>query len=109
MRVHLTFMAGTFATMYGSRLARAETAPLFPAMPEGLETLQAQGFSKDFGAVHALRDASLEIRRGEVVGLIGPNGSGKTTLLDAIAGMLPVNAGEVSAGGREGGRASRLF
>jgi ABC-type multidrug transport system ATPase subunit len=69
-------------------------------MPEGLETLHARGFSKRFGVVHALRDVSIEIVRGDIVALIGPNGSGKTTLLDAIAGMVPVDSGTL-AGTRE--------
>jgi branched-chain amino acid transport system ATP-binding protein len=44
---------------------------------------------------HAVQGASLEVREGEIVGLVGPNGHGKTTLLKAICGLLPIRRGEV--------------
>src|SRR4051812_23916288 len=96
-------MLATPTRSYEPRLAGAESTPFLPAV----ETLTAAGFSKRFDALLALSDASLEVRRGEVVGLIGPNGSGKTTLLDAIAGMLAVDGGGVRAGGGEVSRHAR--
>lgn len=48
----------------------------------------------------AVRDVSLRVRRGEVVGVIGPNGAGKTTLLKMIAGLLPVDGGSISVRGK---------
>jgi ABC-type multidrug transport system ATPase subunit len=53
------------------------------------------GLTKRFGRTWALRDASLDVRQGEVLCLIGPNGSGKTTLFECIAGLLPADAGAV--------------
>jgi branched-chain amino acid transport system ATP-binding protein len=50
--------------------------------------LGVTGLSVAFGGVHALRDVSLEVRDGELVGLIGPNGAGKTTLVDAVSGFV---------------------
>lgn len=50
----------------------------------GAPVLVVENVSKSFGGVHALRDVSLEVRKGEIVSLIGPNGSGKTTMLNVI-------------------------
>jgi branched-chain amino acid transport system ATP-binding protein len=53
-----------------------------------------------YGAVPAVRDLTLSLRAGEIVGLIGPNGAGKSTTLHAITGLLPLHAGEVRLRGR---------
>ncbi len=47
-----------------------------------------------------VNDVSLEIKRGEVVGIIGANGAGKTTLLKMIAGLLPIDSGEIIIQGK---------
>ncbi|MGH2684835.1 MAG: ABC transporter ATP-binding protein, partial [Actinomycetota bacterium] len=52
-----------------------------------------------FGAVKAVDGASLEVHRGEIVGLIGPNGAGKTTLFDIISGFRPQARGRVGFDG----------
>jgi branched-chain amino acid transport system ATP-binding protein len=53
-----------------------------------------------YGAVRALKDVSLEVNEGELVGLVGPNGAGKSTLLMTIAGVLKPKAGTVDFDGR---------
>jgi branched-chain amino acid transport system permease protein len=65
--------------------------------------LSVSGLSVDFGGVHALRDVTLEVRAGELVGLIGPNGAGKSTLLDAIGGFV-ASDGRVELDGHDIGR-----
>jgi ABC-type branched-subunit amino acid transport system ATPase component len=63
--------------------------------------LRAEGVSKAFGGVQALRDCSVEVEQGTIAGLIGPNGSGKTTLFNIMTGYERVDAGDVFLGGRK--------
>jgi sulfate-transporting ATPase len=59
------------------------------------QVLEIRGIGVSFGSTHALRDVSLTVRPGEVVGLIGPNGAGKTTLIDVASGYLRGHDGQV--------------
>jgi phosphonate transport system ATP-binding protein len=63
--------------------------------------VQARQVSKSYGGMHVLNGIDLEIRRGEMVGLIGASGSGKSTLIRAIAGLTPIDRGRngMPAGG----------
>ena len=63
--------------------------------------LEVSGLTTKYGAISALRDASLTVGSGEVVGLIGPNGAGKTTLLNSIAGLLTPAGGTVTFEGAD--------
>jgi ABC-2 type transport system ATP-binding protein len=58
--------------------------------------LQIAGLTKRYGDETALADVAFDVHAGEVLGLIGPNGAGKTTLLEAVAGLVPVDAGSVA-------------
>ena len=57
--------------------------------------LQIASLTKFYGEQLALEDVGFSVQAGEILGLIGPNGAGKTTLLEAIAGLLPVDSGEI--------------
>jgi ABC-2 type transport system ATP-binding protein len=57
--------------------------------------LTAEGLSKRYGNIWALRDCSLSLPAGRVVGLVGPNGAGKTTLLHLALGLLEPTAGSI--------------
>ncbi len=57
--------------------------------------LEARGLTKRFGHRTVLNNVSLDVDRGEIVGLIGPNGAGKTTLFECLAGLQPVHSGEI--------------
>ncbi|MDW5598789.1 anchored repeat-type ABC transporter ATP-binding subunit [Conexibacter stalactiti] len=63
--------------------------------------LSVRRVSVRLGGRLALRDAELEVERGELVGLIGPNGAGKTTLLRAALGLLAPHSGRVEVDGRK--------
>jgi ABC-type branched-subunit amino acid transport system ATPase component len=69
-------------------------------------SLVADAVTKRFGGLTALDDVSLELRPGEVHGLIGPNGSGKTTLLNMLCGYYPVDGGAVKFGDEDLSRES---
>ena len=70
------------------------------AAPGAGNIVEARDLVRSFGATPALRGASLAVRRGEIVAVMGPSGSGKSTLLHCLAGILVPEAGEVWFGGR---------
>lgn len=57
--------------------------------------LEVRDLVKRFGGVHALEDASLTIKEGESVALVGDNGAGKSTFVKAISGVQPADSGEI--------------
>lgn len=61
----------------------------------------AQGLVMQFGGMRAVNGMSLELARGEILGLIGPNGAGKTTLFNIIAGALRATSGRIAISGRD--------
>lgn len=61
--------------------------------------LSVEAVEISYGAIVAVRAVSIEVRRGEVVALIGANGSGKTSLLKGIAGLTPVRGGAIRING----------
>ncbi len=62
--------------------------------------LELERLEVRYGTVVALRELTLRVERGEVVGLIGPNGAGKSTTLHAIMGAVPAESGQVRLHGR---------
>jgi branched-chain amino acid transport system ATP-binding protein len=65
-----------------------------------MSVLAVKGLTKSFGGVHAVRDVTFEIGRGEFLALIGPNGAGKSTCFNMINGQLAADSGEVRLAGR---------
>lgn len=62
--------------------------------------LKASGLTKSFAGIHVLRDASLQLRPGEVHALMGENGAGKSTFMKIVSGVLTPDAGEMLVDGR---------
>ncbi len=62
--------------------------------------LELRGVSKNFGGVQALRDLSLEVSQGHILGLIGPNGAGKSTAFNVMSGLSRPSSGQVRLRGR---------
>ena len=65
------------------------------------DVLQVEHVSKRYGAVTALVDINMHLRRGEVLGLIGDNGAGKSTLLKILCGFQPPTSGHIFLEGQE--------
>jgi D-xylose transport system ATP-binding protein len=62
--------------------------------------LQLRGITKSFGSVQALTDVDFEVRRGEVMALVGDNGAGKSTLVKCVAGIHAPDSGEILFDGK---------
>jgi len=63
--------------------------------------IELRNVSKAFGGVRAVDDVSLQLHRGEVLGLLGHNGAGKSTLIKILSGVFPADSGEVFVRGRQ--------
>ena len=66
-----------------------------------MSTLRAEGLRKTFRKRTVVKDLSLEIASGEVVGLLGPNGAGKTTAFYMIVGLVPCDGGRIELNGQD--------
>jgi branched-chain amino acid transport system permease protein len=92
--------AGVAATAAASPApAPAAAASLARATAEPL--LRVRGLVKDFRGVRALAGVDLDVRAGEILGLLGPNGSGKSTLIHVVSGHHAATAGSIVFEGRE--------
>ena len=65
------------------------------------DVIRAEGLAKRFGPVVALRDVSIYLRRGEILGLIGDNGAGKSTLVKILTGFHQPDAGQLYLDGEQ--------
>ena len=72
-----------------------------PAHVTGKPLLQVRDLSKAFKGVRALDGVSLQVREGEILGLLGPNGSGKSTFINVVSGHYPVSGGDILFDGRQ--------
>jgi len=80
----------------------ASAAPAAPAVPAGGNVLlEVRGLSKSFRGLKALSNVTLQVREGEILGLLGPNGSGKSTFINVVSGHFLPDGGEVRLHGRD--------
>jgi ABC-type branched-subunit amino acid transport system ATPase component len=96
--------AGDGADTAGDAAAavRAVDAPLRSAPPaDAPVVLSCTGVTKRFGGIVAVDQVDLELRQGQILGLIGQNGAGKTTLFDCVSGFLPVDSGTIVLDGTD--------
>jgi ABC-2 type transport system ATP-binding protein len=61
--------------------------------------LQVEGLNVHYGAFHAVKSVSFDVRAGEIFGLLGPNGAGKTSTLSSVEGLLKPQSGEIRVSG----------
>ena len=64
-------------------------------------TLRTEGLTKSYGGRTVVREASIEVRAGEIVGLLGPNGAGKTTTFSMVVGLTAPESGRVLLNGQD--------
>jgi branched-chain amino acid transport system ATP-binding protein len=83
------FIAGTAVATPPTPTGRRPPGPDAPVI------LECTGLTKRFGGIMAVQHVDLQLREGEILGLIGQNGAGKTTLFDCISGFLPIDGGRV--------------
>ena len=74
-------------------------APVAAKASEGATVLSVRGASKRFGVVSALEDFDLDVRRGEVLALLGDNGAGKSTLIKCLNGVHRLDSGVIEMDG----------
>ena len=69
--------------------------------PDGAIVFEVRDASKAFGGLKAVRDVSIQVMQGEILGIIGPNGAGKTTLFNLLNGFIRPDQGQILLEGRD--------
>ncbi|BAZ11914.1 ABC transporter-related protein [Calothrix sp. NIES-4071] len=110
----------TLENVFVTRLRQQGSAPEFFPFPRyrggnsarltqhsALSAIYAHNLSRVFGKFQAVKDVNVEVRYGEIFGLLGANGAGKTTTIKMLCGLLEASGGEISLGGETGNLRSR--
>jgi ABC-2 type transport system ATP-binding protein len=100
----------TLENVFVTQLRQQGNDPAFVPFPharaapsQGAERIAigAERLQKTFGAFQAVRDVTLEVRSGEIYGLLGANGAGKTTTIKMLCGLLPPSSGDIVLAGQK--------
>jgi branched-chain amino acid transport system ATP-binding protein len=83
----------------GTGIPEIEHSRTDPARGEAAQILRFEGVNTFYGKSHILNDATLDVREGEIVALLGRNGAGKSTLLKTLAGLVPLASGTIEYDG----------
>jgi branched-chain amino acid transport system ATP-binding protein len=84
----------------GTGIAAVEHSRSDEARQNAAQLLRFEGVNTFYGKSHILHDATLDVREGEIVALLGRNGAGKSTLLKTLAGLVPLASGTIEYEGR---------
>ena len=88
--------------LYRHRHARrSSTAAAMTRSASAAQVLRFERVNTFYGKSHILHDATLDVREGEIVALLGRNGAGKSTLLKTLAGLVPLASGTIEYAGRD--------
>jgi ABC-type branched-subunit amino acid transport system ATPase component len=79
----------------GTGIPEVEHSRSDEARAEAAQILRFEGVNTFYGKSHILHDATLDVREGEIVALLGRNGAGKSTLLKTLAGLVPLASGRI--------------
>ncbi len=85
----------------GTGLPAVAHSPTLSAAREAAPVLRFAGVNTFYGKSHILHDATLDVRAGEIVALLGRNGAGKSTLLKTLAGLVPLSSGAIEFAGND--------
>jgi ABC-2 type transport system ATP-binding protein len=107
IRVTSPTLENAFVALLRQRTRDIQVPPFplkhrFPERTSGDTAIGARNLSKKFGDFDALKNVSLEVRYGEIYGLLGANGAGKTTTIKMLCGLLEPTSGEASLAGEVG-------
>ncbi|PSB18313.1 ABC transporter ATP-binding protein [Phormidesmis priestleyi ULC007] len=112
----------TLENVFVTRLRQQGSAPEFFEFPRSRGgnrnvttgsssdfAIYSHNLNRSFGSFRAVKNVNVEVRYGEIFGLLGANGAGKTTTIKMLCGLLPISSGDISLGGERGNlRSSEL-